>query len=232
MKTLEVRNVSQIIRGKVVLQDITFNVENSSIIGLLGPNGVGKSTLLRQISNGEETTGDIYINGVKNDFTKFRKDVLLVTSDITIPNLLSLYDYCKLLEISFDVDYDFVEEYCEKLEINKHAKVMNLSKGNKEMAQLIATLATSCNLILLDEPFTAIDIYKRDTVLQMIIDRKIEGKTIIITTHLVDDLGSIIDQVIYIHDTQIEFIMDSEQIEEEADSISTYLKNKYMEDKC
>lgn len=232
MKTLEVRNVSQIIRGKVILQDITFDVEDSSIIGLLGPNGAGKSTLLRKIANGEETTGDIFINGIKNDFTKFRKDVLLVTSDIVIPNLLSLHDYCKLLEISFDIDYEFIEEYCQKLEIDKHAKVRSLSKGNKEMAQLIATLATNCNLILLDEPFTAIDIYKRDTVLQMIIDRKMDGKTIVITTHLVDDLGSIIDQVIYIHDTQIDFILDSEQIEAQADSISDYLKSKYMEDKC
>lgn len=226
---LEVHNVSQIIQGNIILDDISFNVEDNEIIGLFGPNGVGKSTLLRKIANVEETIGSIYINGVKNDFTKFRRDVMLVTTDIQIPRGLSLNAYCKLLEISFKVDYEFVTQYAEKLSIDLNKSVSSLSKGNKEMAQLIAILASDCNLILLDEPFSAIDIYKRDIILQMIIDSKLNGKTIILTTHLIDDIESILDRVLYIHDAKIEFYLDSEDIQIESDSIATYLKSKYME---
>lgn len=226
---LEVKNVSQVIQGRIVLDDISFEVKDNEIIGLFGPNGVGKSTLLRRIANVEETIGSIYIGGVKNNFTKFRHDVLLVTTDIEIPRGISLNSYCKLLEISFNVNFEFVTEYAEKLNIDLNKSVSSLSKGNKEIAQLIACLATDCNLILLDEPFSSIDIYKRDIILQMIIDSKINGKTIILTTHLIDDIGSIIDRVLYIHDTKIEFYLDSEEIQIESDSIADYLKSRYME---
>lgn len=225
---LEVKNVNHKIGEKIILDDITFEVEATMIIGLLGPNGVGKSTLLRRIANLEETAGTIAINGVVNDFTKFRTDVMLVTTDIEIPWTMTLSNYCKLLTISFEIDWDFVNDYANKLEIDIHKPVRNLSKGNKEMAQLIACLATNCSLILLDEPFSAIDIYKRDVVLQMIIDSKLNGKTVIITTHLIDEISSIIEKVLYIHNTKIEFYVDSEEIQSESDTISDYLKARYM----
>lgn len=226
-KILEVKNVHHQILDKVILDRISFDVESEEIIGLFGPNGVGKSTLLRRIANLEQTAGSIAINGVINDFTKFRTDVMLVTTEIEIPWTMSLADYCRLLTISFKVDFEFVSEYTNKLGIDLNIPVRNLSKGNKEMAQLIACLATDCKLILLDEPFSAIDIYKRDVVLQMIIDSKLNGKTIIITTHLIDEMDSIIDKVLYIHDSKIEFYLDSEQIQAEAESISEYLKARF-----
>lgn len=226
-KILEVKNVHHQILDKVILDQISFDVESEEIIGLFGPNGVGKSTLLRRIANLEQTAGSIAINGVINDFTKFRTDVMLVTTEIEIPWTMSLADYCQLLTISFKVDFEFVSEYTNKLNIDLNIPVRNLSKGNKEMAQLIACLATDCKLILLDEPFSAIDIYKRDVVLQMIIDSKLNGKTIIITTHLIDEMDSIIDKVLYIHDSKIEFYLDSEQIQAESESISEYLKARF-----
>lgn len=226
---LEVKAVHHEIRGQVILDNISFNVEAEEIIGLFGPNGVGKSTLLRRIANTEETQGQIAINGIINDFTKFRTDVMLVTTEIEIPWTMSLSAYCQLLTISFKINFDFVREYADKLGIDMSKPVRNLSKGNREMAQLIACLATDCSLLLLDEPFSAIDIYKRDIVLQMIIDSKLNGKTIIITTHLIDEINTIIDKVLYIHDSRIEFYLDSEEIQTEADSISDYLKSKFME---
>ncbi|WOO87989.1 ATP-binding cassette domain-containing protein [Mollicutes bacterium LVI A0039] len=224
---LEVKAVNQKIQDDIILDKITFNVEDNSIIGLFGPNGVGKSTLLRKIANCEITDGDIYINGIANDFTKFRTDVMLVTSDIDIPRSLTLNQYCSLLELSFDVDKAFVKEYAQKLDINLNKRISTFSKGNREMAQLIACFATHSNLILLDEPLSAIDIYKRDTVLEMIIDSKLNGKTIIITTHLIDDIADILDRVIYIHDTKIDFDLDIEAIQIESSSIADYLKNHF-----
>ncbi len=227
--SLEVKNVNHKIGNKVILEDITFDVEANTIIGLLGPNGVGKSTLLRRIANTEETSGTIAINGIANDFTKFRTDVLLVTNKIDVPMFLSLYDYCKLLEISFTIDYDFVDRYCQRLGVDKHKSIHTLSTGTKEITQLIACLATSASLILLDEPLSAIDIYKRDIILEMIIDSKLNGKTIILTTHLIDDISSILDKVLYIHDSKIEFYLDCEEIEESSDTLSSYLKANYGE---
>lgn len=227
---LEVKNVNHKIGTRRILDDISFDVEANMIIGLLGPNGVGKSTLLRRIANLEDTSGTIAINGIVNDFTKFRTDVMLITSDIEIPWSMTLSDYCKLLTISFEINWSFVKDYTNKLGIDLNTPVRNLSKGNQEMAQLISCLATNCNLILLDEPFSAVDIYKRDIVLQMIIESKLNGKTIIITTHLIDELNNIIEKVLYIHDTKIEFYIDSEIIQSQSDSITNYLKERYLEE--
>lgn len=226
---LKVKNVNHTIKNKVILEDINFTIAKSEIVGLFGPNGVGKSTLLRRIANCEETQGTIIINGIANDFTKFRTDVLLITSDIEIPPLMTLLDYCKLLSVSFEIDFDFVNCYATKLGISATDNISNLSKGNKEMAQLIASLATNCQLLLLDEPFSAIDIYKRDIILQMIIESKLNGKTIIITTHLIDDIAEIIDKVLYIHDSKIEFYLDTEDIQEQTESIAEYLKSRFGE---
>ncbi len=227
---LQVQNVYQQIRGKVILDKISFDVENEEIVGLFGPNGAGKSTLLRKIANTEQMIGTVIIDGIANDFTKFRTDVMLVTGDIEIPRLMSIRSYCKLLTTNFNVNNDFVQEYCEKLEIDIDARVGSLSKGNKEMAQLIACLATDCKLILLDEPFSAIDIYKRDIILEMIIDSKLNGKTIIITTHLIDEISPVLDKVAYIHDTKLEFYLDSEEIQEQSDSVASYLKERFKEE--
>lgn len=228
-KSLKVKNINHQIGNKVILDNITFDVEENSIIGLLGPNGVGKSTLLRRIANTEETSGTVEINGIVNDFTKFRTDVLLVTSEIEVPRYLSLFDYCKLLELSFTIDYEFVDRYCNRLEIDKHQRIDSFSTGTKEIAQLIACFATSASLILLDEPLSAIDIYKRDIILEMVIDSKLSGKTIIITTHLIDDIASILDKVLYIHSSKIEFYLDSEEIEANSDSLTEYLKTNFGE---
>lgn len=224
---LQVQDVYQQIRGRVILDKISFDVESEEIVGLFGPNGAGKSTLLRKIANTEQMIGNVVINGIPNDFTKFRTDVILVTGDIEIPRLMTLRNYCKLLSTSFEIDNKFVEEYCQKLEIDIDARVGSLSKGNKEMAQLIACLATNCKLVLLDEPFSAIDIYKRDVILEMIIDSKLSGKTIIITTHLIDEISPILDKVAYIHDTKLEFYLDSEEIQEQSDSVASYLKERF-----
>lgn len=226
---LEVQSINHKIGKNIILEDISFKVETNSIVGLFGPNGAGKSTLLRQIANHEQCNGEVIINGTVNDFTKYRRDVLLVTGDIEIPRFHSLADYCKLLTSSYKVNMDFVTEYSTKLNIDAHKRVSTLSKGNKEIAQLIAALATDAELILLDEPFSAIDIFKRDVILQMIIDCQLDGKTILITTHLINDIEEVIESLIYLDDSHIAFMKDVEEIQTENESISSYLKQYNQE---
>ncbi len=229
-KQLEVKNVYHQIRGEVILDNITFDVMEGEIIGLFGPNGVGKSTLLRKIANHEQAIGQIAIGGIINDFTKFRTDVMLVTSDTEIPKFMSLAKYCKLLEVSFEIDYNFVNTYTQKLGLDANKRIGTLSKGNKELAQLIAVLATDCKLLLLDEPFSAIDIYKRDTILEMLIDSKLSGKTLIIATHLIDDITNVLDKLAYIHNSKLEFYLETDEILEQSESITIYLKDNFREE--
>lgn len=229
-KQLEVKNVYHQIREDVILDNITFDVMEGEIVGLFGPNGVGKSTLLRKIANHEQAIGQIAIGGIINDFTKFRTDVMLITSDTEIPKFMSLAKYCKLLELSFEIDYDFVNTYAQKLGLDVNKRIATLSKGNKELAQLIAALATDCKLLLLDEPFSAIDIYKRDTILEMLIDSKLSGKTLIIATHLIDDITNVLDKVAYIHNSKLEFYLETDEILEQSESITIYLKDNFREE--
>lgn len=228
---LKIQNLNHSINGINILKDVNLDIGAEQIIGLFGANGAGKSTMLRKISNIEASDGDIYINTIKNDFLEFRTDVCLVTSTIEIPKHMSLQAYCELLQISFNVDTDFANMYANKLGIKRYTAVSSLSKGDQEMLQLIAWLATDCELLLLDEPLSSIDIFKRDTVLEMLIESKLRGKTIIITTHLIDDVEAILDEVVYLREGTIDFVIDCEEIQSEDMSISSYLKRRCREEK-
>lgn len=186
------------------LKNVDISISRGRIIGLLGPNGSGKTTFIKLVNNLlTPTSGTIEV-----------KDIPLgVESKKAIsylPDCLSLPEWMKIEELvdfyaSFFDDFNKGKAYnmIDNLKLDKAAKFKTLSKGNKEKVQLILAMSREADLYLLDEPMGGVDPATRDYILNTIISNYSENSSVIISTHLIADVEKILDEVIFINQGEI-----------------------------
>lgn len=197
---LECKDLTKIYGSTLALDHLNFAFEPGRIIGLLGPNGSGKTTLLKLI-NGllQPTSGQVYIDGKQpSPQTKALVSYL--------PDRTYLSDWMKVKEIisffkTFYADFDETRAYdmLHSLDIDENARLKTLSKGNKEKVQLILVMARKARLYLLDEPIGGVDPAARDYILKTIITNYDEEATLLISTHLIQDVEQIFDEIIFLN---------------------------------
>ncbi|MBP3543043.1 MAG: ABC transporter ATP-binding protein [Lachnospiraceae bacterium] len=189
---------------KQALAGIDLTIERGRIVGLLGPNGSGKSTLIK-LCNGllAPTKGELLIDG---------KPVGIETKKIVsyLPERTYLNSWMKVCDI---IDYfeDFYDnfdkskayEMLQRLNINPTDQLKTMSKGTKEKVQLILVMSRKADLYLLDEPIGGVDPAARDYILNTIIGNYNPEGTIIISTHLISDIETILDDVVFIQNGNI-----------------------------
>lgn len=213
---LELKDVYKKYDKKEALKGINLTIESGKVIGLLGPNGGGKSTMIKLI-NGllQPTAGEVLIEGNKpNAHTK--------TLISYLPERTYLNDWMKvkdLLQFFEDFFGDFDKERAQKmlgdLKISETSKLKELSKGNKEKVQLILVMARRAKLYILDEPIGGVDPATRDYILRTIIKNYSEDSTIIIATHLIQEVENICDDIIFLADGEIALQGSIDDIREE-----------------
>ncbi len=197
---LECKDLTKSYGSTLALDHLNLTFEPGRIIGLLGPNGSGKTTLLKLI-NGllQPTSGQVYIDGkLPGPQTKALVSYL--------PDRTYLSDWMKVKEIfsffkSFYADFDQTRAYdmLHSLDIDENARLKTLSKGNKEKVQLILVMARKARLYLLDEPIGGVDPAARDYILKTIINNYNEEATLLISTHLIQDVEQIFDEIIFLN---------------------------------
>lgn len=190
---------------KLAVRDITLNLEQGKIYGLLGPNGSGKTTWMKMVAGlvkGWE--GSILFDGHALTY----KDKAEITYMSTEP---FFYSYMKIRDVGkyySDFFADFSPERFEKLlmrmELDPKDKARTLSSGMAAKLKLAATLARDARLYLLDEPLNGIDLVARDHVMQTIREACSPRHTIVMSIHLVDEIEPVIDGAIFVRDGQIE----------------------------
>ncbi len=213
MKLIEFKNLSKNYGNKKALINVNLEIERGKIYGLLGPNGSGKTTMIKIINDLlQPSSGEILINGKEPGIDS--KKIISYLPERTYLNM-----NMKVLElIGFFKDFyeDFDEEKAlsllKKLKINKQDKLKNMSKGTKEKVQLVMVMSRKADLYILDEPIGGVDPASRDYILDTILSNFNDGSSIIICTHLIADIEKILDQVIFINQGKI-------VLNEEADTI-------------
>jgi len=178
---------------------VNLKLERGKIVGLLGENGSGKTTLLK-LANGllSPTSGSITIAG-EPPGVKSKKIVSYLPEKTYLNNWMKVKDL-----VSFFGDFyeDFNREKAfdmlNSLGIALDEKLSTLSKGNKEKVQLILVMAREAELYLLDEPIGGVDPAARDYILNTIIKNYSSNATILLCTHLIQDVERIFDEVIFI----------------------------------
>jgi len=219
MTILEVKNVSKSFDNKKIIDNLSFSVESGKIVGLLGKNGCGKTTILKMINDLLTVdSGDIWVNGEKiSDKTKAVISYLPERTYLDPKHTVKeVFDYFETFYKDFDRNK--AEKLLNDLDLDINAKLSKMSKGMKEKVQLILVMSRTARLYILDEPLGAVDPATRDYILKTILSNFDENASMIITTHLVSDVEKILDEVLFIDKGKIVLQGEADKLRTENNS--------------
>ena len=189
---------------EVALMDVSLNIQPGRIIGLLGPNGSGKTTIIKLI-NGllQPSLGNIYIHGqlpspASKKVVSYLPDTTYLNENMKISDAISYFQ-------DFYADFNVQRAYqlLNDLQLHPNQKLNSLSKGNKEKVQLILVMSREADLYVLDEPIGGVDPAARDYILRTIIQNRRPNSSVLISTHLIADIEQVLDEAIFINQGRI-----------------------------
>ncbi len=185
--------------GKPAVDSLNLTLESGRIIGLLGPNGSGKTTIIKMI-NGllRPDKGEVLIEGrAPGPYTKsiisYLPERTYLEAGKTVSDLLSFFE-----DFYEDFRPDRAREMIRSLGIDESARIKTLSKGTKEKVQLILVMSRDAKLYILDEPIAGVDPAARDYIIRTIIGNYNKDASVLICTHLISDIEDILDEVIFL----------------------------------
>lgn len=217
MNLVEFKNVNKSYGKKIALDDVSFSIKKGKIVGLLGPNGSGKTTIIKLINDLlVEDNGSILIEGNKPGIDT-KKKVSYLPERTYLNMNVKVIDLLKCFEDFYD-DFDInkATELLKKLNIDENDKLKTMSKGTKEKVQLILVMSRKADLYVLDEPIGGVDPAGRDYILETILTNFNEDSSLLISTHLISDIENILDDVIFIKNGKIVLNENAENIREKT----------------
>ena len=210
---LETKDLTKKYGSKIAVDNLNFQLDRGQILGLLGPNGSGKTTFIKMLVGLlHQDNGEILIDG-KVPGVETKKTVAY------LPDRNFLYKWMKIkdaIEVFSDFYEDFNIDKCKKLlefmKLEENMKIKALSKGMTEKLLLTLVLSRDAQLYVLDEPIAGVDPVAREKILDAILNNFNEGSSMIITTHLVRDIEKLFDEVAFISEGKIFEKGDAEQL--------------------
>ena len=207
MSRIEIRNVSKNFNKTNALKNVCLALEPNKIYGLMGRNGAGKTTLLNIISNKLfASSGEVLIDGetaVENDNVQAK--IFCMAEKNIYPVNMKVKDgikWTKEFYPKFNTKY--AHELANSFELNTDKKIKDLSTGYNSVFTLILGLASGASVILFDEPVLGLDANHRELFYRELITNYIEQpKTIVISTHLIDEIAEVLEEIIIIKDGEI-----------------------------
>lgn len=195
------------------VKDISLDIEKGKIYALLGPNGSGKSTFMKMVAGlTRPTRGVITMEGSPLS-VESKKKIAYMPTEAYFYNYMNCEDVGKYYEDFFeDFSMERYHQLMEKLELTHKDKVNKMSSGMMAKLKLAVTLARDAQLIMLDEPLNGIDIIARDNIINTVIQNSREDNSIIISSHLVDELEKIIDYAIFIKNGTVAMCGEAEEL--------------------
>lgn len=212
--TVAALEIKELVAGygdKVVLKGVSFSVQQGQTYGLIGLNGVGKTTLIKTvISLKNQTSGDIKIFGHDRSSKEARQNISYLPERFDPPWFLKGGEFISFSAELYGrkVSRETMEAACQKLALDPAVlknKVQTYSKGMRQKLGLIATVLTGCDMLILDEPMSGLDPLARSLVKGLLQSVKEEGRTVILSSHILSDMDEICDFVSVTHGGEIPF---------------------------
>lgn len=214
-EVLEVSSVFKNYGNKEVLKDINFKLKEGKVVGILGPNGQGKTTLLNIIGGLiKPTSGVASIDGINVSY-ETKKNVSFLQEKNVLYNWMSIKDAINFYKDFFkDFDSNKMSDLLKFMKLEENMTVNKLSKGMLEKLSLSLTLSRKTRLYILDEPISGVDTITRDKIVNVIIDNITIDSSMIITTHYIGELENIFDEVLFLGEGSILEHGDAEELRE------------------
>ena len=210
---IEIKNLTKKYKNIKAIDNISFAVQNGEILGLLGPNGSGKTTIIKLINDLlTPTEGSILIKGQKpgvdsKKIISYLPERTYLNTNSKVSEIISLFE-----DFYEDFNKDKALKLLNDLNIDKDAKLKTMSKGTKEKVQLILVMSREADLYVLDEPIGGVDPAGRDYILNTILQNFKQTSSIIISTHLISDIEKILDDVIFIKNGKIVLFENADEL--------------------
>lgn len=228
---LTINNAKKSFGSVNVLKDLSLEIESGKLYGLLGPNGCGKTTLMKAI-DGLITldSGEIYFKG-QDVGAETKAKIVFMPTEAYFYKYMSLSDakryYMDFFEDFQPNEFDLL---IEEFELDEKQKITKMSSGQIGKLKLALALSRDAELYLLDEPLNGIDLVARDLVIDKIIERMSSDKAMLVSSHLVEELESVADSIIMMKKGDIAVFGDSDSLRQNENmSIADLYRKTYAQ---
>ena len=209
LPVLQITNLHKSYGSHSVLEGVSFCIPRGKIVGLLGPNGCGKSTIMKLIagliplSKGEILTDGMAPGQKTKSLISYLPERSYLNDWMRISDLLSFFH-----DFYSDFDLERAKQMLADLNIALNDRLKTMSKGTKEKVQLVLVMSRRARLYLLDEPIGGVDPAARDYILNTILKNFEEDSSILISTHLIQDVEAVFDRALFLNQGKI--VIDGE----------------------
>ncbi|WP_121638983.1 ABC transporter ATP-binding protein [Virgibacillus sp. Bac330] len=227
---IEVNNITKKFGRKQVLKGVSFTAEKGEITCLIGINGVGKTTILNAImALTPIKQGEILIDGEKLKPETFNQ-ITFIPDAITVLPQMTITESMQFMKDYYTTwNEKRAQELLSFFKLNPEDKIASLSKGNTAKANLLLGLALDVDYILMDEPFSGIDMFSREQIANVFTSHLIEDRGVIITTHEIGDIEHLIDKVILLDEGVVKKQFYTEEVREtEGKSVIDVMREEYQ----
>jgi len=229
MNLVEFRNVNKNYGDKKILKNINLTIPRGKIIGLLGKNGTGKTTLIKLLNDIlTPNSGEVLVNGERVGINS-KKIISYLPERTYLDKSKTVMEVVKYFSDFYD-NFDSKKAYklFKDLKLDTNIKLSKMSKGMQEKVQLVLVMSRKAELYILDEPLGGVDPATRDYILDTILTNFNESASVIISTHLISDIERILDEVIFIDDGRIILTSDADKLRtKENESIDEIFRRMF-----
>lgn len=220
---VECNNLKLKVKKKIILDGISFQIPQGSLTGLLGPNGAGKSSLLRIISGlTAADSGSAHIFG-KPAGVQCLGELSMLPDRSNLPGWLTVREWLGFAGgIYPDWDEAKAQELLRELSVSPESQISAMSRGEEARLQLLTCLSRQAPLVILDEPFTGVDLISRERIASAVVGELADGaRTFLIATHDIREMELLFDRLILIGEGRVQSIEDVELLRQSGKSVES-----------
>ena len=235
--TLTVKHLSGGYFQHPVLKDLNFEIANGELVALIGLNGAGKSTTIKEIIGLlKPTSGTIEIDGLSlnKSASQYRQKIGFIPESPVLYEELTLREHIEVTAIAYDIPMDVAMQRADKLlktfRLEKRLDWFpaNFSKGMKQKVMIVCAFLIEPSLYIIDEPFLGLDPLAIHALLELLKEEKAKGKSILMSTHVLSTAEKYCDRFIFLHEGQIKSQGTLAQIKEQFAMPDASLDELYL----
>lgn len=207
MSIIEISNLTKNYGNNKGIFNVDFKVSKGEILGFLGPNGAGKTTTIRHLMGFVKAdSGYAKINGMDcfTEVEKIQKNLGYLPGEIAFMDDMTGNEFIKFIaDMKGIKDFSYAEELEKLFELDASGKIKKMSKGMKQKIGIICAFMQNPDILILDEPTSGLDPLMQSKFVELILKAKKEGKTILMSSHIFEEVEHTCDRVVIIKDGQV-----------------------------